>query len=193
MFTAKAGRSTEHEQSSPEFTMSVENRVSWISVAARLVAGGIYTGFGLAKITDIDGVIRSVRAYQLLPEVVVPAAGTVLPVIEIAIGVLLLTGLVTRAAAVLTGLFSLAFFIGVSSVWARGLSIECGCFGNGGYTSHPVPGYIRELVLNAVIIAASLWLIRRPASRFSLDVALRLVPVHEPAADVASTFGSTDH
>ena len=143
-------------------------------VAARLIAGGIYTGFGLAKVSDIDGTIRSVRAYQILPEAIVPLFGTALPMAEIALGVLLLTGLTTRPAAIATGLLSLAFFSGIVSAWIRGLSIECGCFGNSGYTNDPVPGYIRELVINAVIIAACGWLIRRPASRFSLDSALRL-------------------
>ncbi len=150
--------------------------LSWPALTARLVAGGIYLSFGFAKITDIDQAIRSVRAYRLLPEAIVPAAGTALPVIEMAVGVLLLAGLVTRAAAMAAGVMSLAFLTGICSAWARGLSIECGCFGNGGYTDNPVPGYIRELVINAVIIAACWWLIRRPASRFSLDSALGLSP-----------------
>lgn len=146
-------------------------------LAARLVAGGIFAWFGLAKITDIDGTIRSVRAYQILPEAIVPLFGTALPVAEIALGALLLTGLTTRPAAIVTGLLSFAFFAGIASAWIRGLSIECGCFGNSGYTNNPVPGYICELVINAVIIAACGWLIRWPASRFSLDSALRLSPL----------------
>lgn len=147
-----------------------------VPAAARLFAGGIYLWFGLAKIIDVDLTIRSVRAYQILPEAIVPAFGTALPVVEMALGVLLVAGLVTRAAALATGLLSLAFFLAICSAWVRGLSIECGCFGNSGYTADPVPGYVRELVINALIIAACWWLIRRPASRFSLDSALGLSP-----------------
>jgi uncharacterized membrane protein YphA (DoxX/SURF4 family) len=160
-------------------------RARWVSTGARLAVGGVYTVFGLAKLVDIDTTIRSVRAYQLLPEGIVPSVGTALPLVEIAAGVLLLLGLVTRPAAVVTGLLSLAFFIGVASAWARGLSIECGCFGNGGYTSNPVPGYVRELAINTAMIVASLWLIARPASRFSLDGALRLHHHHESFASPA--------
>jgi uncharacterized membrane protein YphA (DoxX/SURF4 family) len=156
------------------------SRARALSTAARWLIGGVYTVFGLAKLADIDTTIRSVRAYQLLPESIVPSVGTALPVVEIAVGVLLLLGLVTRPAAVVTGLLSLAFFIGVSLAWARGLSIECGCFGNGGYTSNPVPGYLRELAINTAMILASLWLIRRPMSWISLDGALRLH--HHPEA-----------
>ena len=37
-----------------------------------------------------------------------------------------------------------------------------------------LPGYIRELVLNAVLILACGWLLRRPDSRWSLDSVLGL-------------------
>jgi uncharacterized membrane protein YphA (DoxX/SURF4 family) len=144
------------------------------TLAARLLAGGVYTGFGLAKIGDVEGTIRSVRAYRLLPEAVVPTVGTALPAVEVAVGVLLLLGLLTRPAAVVTAVLSTCFVIGIATAWARGLSIECGCFGNGGSTNHPVPGYVRELLVNAGALACCGWLLARSAGRFSLDSALGL-------------------
>jgi uncharacterized membrane protein YphA (DoxX/SURF4 family) len=147
-----------------------------VSTLARIGAGGVFAVSGSTKVVDIDGTIRSVRAYQLLPESIVPTVGTALPVLELALALLLLTGLLTRVAALITIPLSGAFFFGVASAWARGLSIECGCFGNGGLTPHPVPGYIRELVINGLLILAASWLIRRPASRWSLDSAIGLRP-----------------
>jgi uncharacterized membrane protein YphA (DoxX/SURF4 family) len=149
------------------------------STAARLVVGAVLLGFGAAKVVDIDRTIRSVRAYRLLPEALVPTVGSALPVLEIALGVLLLLGLMTRPAAAVAALLSIAFVIGIASAWARGLQIECGCFGNGGATPHPVPGYIRELVINAVMLAGCARLLLRPASRFSIDGALGLAVPHD--------------
>jgi uncharacterized membrane protein YphA (DoxX/SURF4 family) len=146
----------------------------WLSTAARLGVGGVFLVSGLTKVVDIDGTVRAVRAYRLLPEAVVPAVGTGLPVLELALAALLLTGLLTRVAAIITVPISAAFFFGVSAAWARGLEIHCGCFGNDGANAHPVPGYIRELVLNAVIILACGWLIRWPGSYWSLDSGLGL-------------------
>lgn len=146
----------------------------WASTAARAVIGLVFAFSGFTKVVDIDATIRSVRAYDLLPESIVSTVGSALPVLELALALLLLTGLLTRAAAIITVPLSGAFFIGVASAWARGLSIQCGCFGNGGLTVHPVPGYVRELVLNAILIAAAVWLIRHPASRWSLDTTLGL-------------------
>jgi uncharacterized membrane protein YphA (DoxX/SURF4 family) len=146
----------------------------WVSTGLRVTVGAVFVFSGLTKVVDIDGTIRAVRAYRLLPESIVPTVGSALPVLELALAALLLTGLLTRLAAGITMPLSAAFFIGVASAWARGLSIQCGCFGNGGLTPHPVPGYVRELVLNGLMILACGWLVRHPASRWSLDGALGL-------------------
>ena len=147
-----------------------------VSTVAGLLAGGVFAASGWAKVVDVETTIRSVRAYDLLPESLVRVTGTGLPVLELGLAVLLLTGLATRLAAALTGVLALVFLVGVSSAWARGLSIECGCFGNGGFTANPVPGYLREIAINAVLLGVAAWLWRHPTSRFSLDGALRLTP-----------------
>jgi uncharacterized membrane protein YphA (DoxX/SURF4 family) len=139
-----------------------------------VAVGGVFIFSGYTKIVDIDETIRSVRNYRLLPEAIVPTVGSALPILELLLAALLLAGLVTRVSAAVTFLLSLAFFIGVASAWARGLQIECGCFGNGGLTNNPVPGYVRELVLNGSIMLATAWLLRRGAGRLSLDHALGL-------------------
>jgi uncharacterized membrane protein YphA (DoxX/SURF4 family) len=167
----------------------------WVSTVARAAIGLVFAFAGFTKVVDIDGTIRAVRAYRLLPEAIVPTVGTVLPVLELAIAALLLSGLLTRVAAVITVPISAGFFIGVSWAWAKGLSIECGCFGNGGPTANPVPGYVRELVLNALLMVAAGWLIRHPASRWSLDAALSLDPAgiqDHPGDDLGDLDDPTD-
>lgn len=138
------------------------------------MVGGVFLVSGVTKVIDVEGTIRSVRAYRLLPEAVVPAMGSALPIVELSLAGLLLAGLLTRLAALLTIAMCAAFFVGVASAWARGLSIECGCFGNGGFTADPVPGYLRELLINGVMIGLSVWLVRNPDTPWSLDRALGL-------------------
>ena len=103
----------------------------WIGILARLVVGGVWLVAGLLKLPDPAQNVRSVRAYQLLPEAVVPTLGHLLPVLEVLVGVCLLLGVLTRFAAVLSALMLAAFVVGISSAWSRGLAIECGCFGGG--------------------------------------------------------------
>ena len=72
-----------------------------------------------------------------------------LPLFELALAVALLLGVATRSRAIVAGALMTAFVIGVASAWARGLSIDCGCFGGGGEVAdgeaHYLPVLLRDL------------------------------------------------
>src|SRR5687768_6921152 len=104
----------------------------WIGLVARLVVGAVWIVAGVLKLPDPAGSVRAVRAYQLLPEAVVPTVGYVLPIVEVVVGALLVLGLLTRGSAVVSLVLFAAFIFGISWAWAQGLQIECGCFGGGG-------------------------------------------------------------
>ncbi|MGZ4612361.1 MAG: MauE/DoxX family redox-associated membrane protein [Kineosporiaceae bacterium] len=142
----------------------------WLSLAARLVLAAVFLAAGWPKLLDPDGTVRSVRAFRLVPEALVPAFGYGLPVLELALAVLLLVGLVTRPAAAVVAVLLVMFMIGIAAAWARGLSIECGCFGaSSGPVVDPTSGYRRDLFRDAALLVLAGWLVARPASRFSLD------------------------
>ena len=143
--------------------------MGWIGLAARLVVGGVWIVAGLLKLPDLQSSVRAVRAYQLLPEAVVPAVGYALPIVEVAVGILLVVGLLVRASAVVSAVLFLAFVIGISSAWARGLQIDCGCFGGGGYDANATDKYPWEIARDLGLLFASLWLVWRPRSRWALD------------------------
>lgn len=144
----------------------------WIGLVARLVTGGVWLVAGLVKLPDPDASVRAVRAYDLLPEAVVPFVGNALPVVEVVVGACLLVGLLTRPAAVVSALLFVAFIIGISAAWARGLQIDCGCFGGGGFDADATSKYPWEIARDVGLLALSAWLVVRPRSRFSLDARL---------------------
>lgn len=142
----------------------------WVGVVARVVVGGVWLAAGSLKIPDPTENVRAVRAYQLLPESLVPMVGHGLPVLEILVGVGLLAGVLVRANAALSAVLLLAFVVGISAAWARGLSIECGCFGGGG---GPAVGaadkYPGELARDAGLLLLSGWLVWRPRTPYAVD------------------------
>jgi uncharacterized membrane protein YphA (DoxX/SURF4 family) len=147
----------------------------WFGVLARLVVGGVWIAAGLLKIHDPTENVRAVRAYQLLPESVVPVLGHLLPVLEILVGVCLVLGLLTRLSGVVSAILLVAFIVGISSAWARGLEIECGCFGGGGGPAEGASAkYPWEIARDLGLLFLSAWLIWRPRTPFSLDN--RLLP-----------------
>jgi uncharacterized membrane protein YphA (DoxX/SURF4 family) len=141
----------------------------WIGLAARLVTGGVWIVAGLIKLPDPAGSVRAVRAYDLLPESVVPTVGLALPLLEVVVGLCLVLGLLTRTMAVVSALLFVAFIIGIASAWARGLEIDCGCFGGGGELEGASAKYPGEIARDVGLLLASLWLVVRPRSRWSLD------------------------
>ena len=104
----------------------------WFGLVARLVTGGVWLVAGALKLPEPAESVRAVRAYDLLPEAVVPTVGHLLPVLEVVVGLCLVLGVLTRGMGVVSALLFLAFVVGIASAWARGLEIECGCFGGGG-------------------------------------------------------------
>ena len=144
-------------------------RLPWISTGARLVLAGILGYAGAIKAVDPQTMVRAVQAYQIFPPAVGELIGLVLPFLEIGLALLLLLGLATRFAAAVTAVLMLAFIAGVVSAWARGLSIDCGCFGGGGEIDPGETRYLEEILRDIGFLALACWLVVFPASRFALD------------------------
>lgn len=131
---------------------------------------------GFNKITDLPASVRAVRAYELLPESLVVFVGRALPVGELLLGALLLLGLLTRLSAVAFSALMLVFIFGIASAWARGLSIDCGCFGGGGPVDPGQTQYVRDILRDSGLLILSVFLLIWPRSRFALDAPLGFLP-----------------
>lgn len=155
------------------------NRVQLFGVGlgllARVLVGTVWVVAGVLKLPAPEDNVRVVRAYDLLPEGIVPVVGHGLPVLEILVGLCLLLGLLTRVAAGMSVLLLVAFVVGVGSAWARGLSIECGCFGGGaGPSANAQAKYPWEIARDLGLLALSAWLVVRPRTPWAVDN--RLLP-----------------
>jgi uncharacterized membrane protein YphA (DoxX/SURF4 family) len=127
-----------------------------------LVAGGL-------KVIDPQSSVAAVRAYRLLPSSLLTIVGWGLPFAEIALGVLLLAGIATRLVAVASAVLLLVFIAAVTSAAARGLSIDCGCFGGGGDVAPGQTAYGTEIVRDVGLLLLAAWLVWQPRSRLTLD------------------------
>jgi uncharacterized membrane protein YphA (DoxX/SURF4 family) len=141
----------------------------WISTAVRLALAVVWAWAGLAKISDPAEAAQAVRAYRILPEGLVKPVGYGLPFLELALAVLLLVGLGVRIAAVISAVLLLTFIAGISSAWARGISIDCGCFGGGGAVDKSQTQYGQEILRDCGFLLLALWLVVKPRSKVSVD------------------------
>lgn len=141
----------------------------WAGLVARLGVGSVWIVAGALKLGDPAASVRAVRAYQLLPEAIVPTVGHALPAVEIAVGSCLVVGLLTRGASVVSVLMFAAFVFGISWAWAKGLSIECGCFGGGGFDKDASDDYPWEILRDVGLVLLSVGLVWLKRTRLALD------------------------
>jgi uncharacterized membrane protein YphA (DoxX/SURF4 family) len=141
----------------------------WVSTVARLVLAGVLLAAGGLKVVDPLGSVRAVAAYQLLPGWLVEPVGHALPFLEIGLGLLLLAGFAVRLAAAVTAVLMIVFMAAVASAWARGLAIDCGCFGGGGAVAPDRTQYLQEILRDLGFLALAGWLVLFPHSHGALD------------------------
>jgi len=87
---------------------------------------------GALKVGNLQKSAMAVRAYELLPTAIANFLGYVLPWLEIGLGLLLILGVAVSISGLFGAIIMFAFIIAIAQAWARGLSIDCGCFGGGG-------------------------------------------------------------
>lgn len=141
----------------------------WVGLAARLLLGGVLLVAGALKVGNPGESVLAVRAYRLLPYELTDVVGYALPFGEIVLGLALITGTFTRVSGALGALLMLAFIIAIASAWARGLTLDCGCFGGGGTIEPAKTAYPWELARDVALLVAAGWLAWRPRTAYALD------------------------
>lgn len=140
----------------------------WVSLLARLGLAGVLMFSAYTKLPPPLSV-QSVEAYQLFPDGVNTFLGYTLPLFEFALAALLLLGLATRYVAAVTGVLMVVFIAGIISAWARGLTIDCGCFGSGGQVAAEETAYGWDIARDIGFMALAGIIMLWPRSPFAID------------------------
>ena len=141
----------------------------WLTFIGRVLLGGVLLLAGYLKAKSPAEAQMAVRAYKLLPVSVANIFGLSLPWLEIGAGVLLIVGIAVRYAAIFGGLLMLLFVGAISQAWARGLTIDCGCFGGGGQVAVGHTKYLQEILRDLGLTLTAVFLYLKPHGKFGVD------------------------
>ncbi len=141
----------------------------WITLLARLILGGVLLVAGALKVGNLQKSAMAVRAYELLPTAIANFLGYVLPWLEIGLGLLLILGVAVSISGLFGAIIMFAFIIAIAQAWARGLSIDCGCFGGGGPVDPSQTKYLSEIIRDIGLFGVGIFLYYFPKGRFALD------------------------
>ncbi|HEX2856131.1 MAG TPA: DoxX family protein [Propionibacteriaceae bacterium] len=158
---------------------------TWLSLAARLYLGGMLLVAGAIKLGNLAKFALDIRAYHLVPYEWTKILGYSIPPIEVLVGLLVVAGAFTRVTAAVGALLMAVFTFSIAWVWAKGYSIDCGCFGTGGQVDPSQTHYLSDIIRDVAALVGGLWLTVAPLSRPSVDRWLSGPLELEDAADPA--------
>lgn len=141
----------------------------WLNLLGRLVLGGVLLLAGYLKAKSPAEATMAVRAYEVLPISLANILGYALPWLEIGAGLLLIIGTAVKRSAIFGGALMVLFIVAISQAWARGLSIDCGCFGSGGAVEPGHTKYLQEILRDLGLTLIAIYLFRFPQGKLSLD------------------------
>lgn len=144
-------------------------RHPYLALAARLLLAGIFAVSAAGKFMQPDAFLRAVAGYEVLPEFALAPFAALFPWLELAVAVLLGSGLFLRQAATVAGALLLVFIALMGTAFLQGKAVDCGCF----------VGILQETVGPTTLIRDGLMLLLlvplffASSHRWSLDDRLR--------------------
>jgi uncharacterized membrane protein YphA (DoxX/SURF4 family) len=102
--------------------------IIWIALA--VLVGALFVFAGVTKIPDPEKFANDVLNFHIVPWSIAVRAAFYLPWLEILAGLALITGLLRRGALAILSVAMLVFIGATISAHARGINLDCGCFGS---------------------------------------------------------------
>ena len=104
----------------------LENK--YLQILLRLILGVIFIYASLGKLFRPEDFAKAILRYEFLPLYFVNIVAIIMPWVEFFTGILLILGIYKKASSVLASISLAVFLIALTSAFARGLDISCGCF-----------------------------------------------------------------
>jgi hypothetical protein len=128
----------------------------WVNRALRWLLGLIFllatiglpgTRLGAGKLTHPYSFAKNIRTYKMVPQPLVFPMAVYVPWLELTTGLALLVGVWRRESIWLALFICSTFLIANVAALARGLDVDCGCFG---------PGYHGTAATETLLVLAML-------------------------------------
>lgn len=123
---------------------------SYLTLAARLLVGGVFVAFSFSKIIDPGSFAKSIWYYHMVPGYLINFMALILPWLEMLTGLGLIFGVLYRGSIAWVIIMLLVFIIALSTAVAQGLDISCGCYKSTTSSS----GEVGEAIIHDIVLIA---------------------------------------
>ncbi len=128
------------------------SRRDYMVLGVALALGAVFIYAGTDKVRAPLDFADSVAGFAILPPFLINLLALGLPIFEIACGLLLVAPRTRRVGVLAVALISAVFFSALLSALVRGLTLDCGCFGN---SAPSRPRMWAELGLDIVLLGSA--------------------------------------
>jgi len=101
----------------------------YLLLVLRAILAFVFIYAAILKIAEPGDFSQAIANYKLLPDNFINILAIILPWIEISAGLLLLFGVAVKENSIIISGMLVIFIIAIAISLARGLNIDCGCFG----------------------------------------------------------------
>jgi len=145
--------------------LPAQSQIQWPRVfllTGRLVLGAVFAYAAFTKLRQPWVLFAiSINSYQILPEWAAVFLAHTLPWFEMALGLVLLTGVKLRWTAAAAASLLIFFFAAMLRAYFKNMGIDCGCFGFGERLGPLTIARDATLLALAIALAATAFFVRR--------------------------------
>jgi uncharacterized membrane protein YphA (DoxX/SURF4 family) len=123
-----------------------------VTLILRLLIGALFIAAGALKVGHFNDLAAAIAGFRILTEAVIGPLAVLLPFFEIGVGVYLIAGLFTRAAAAAGAVALTVYAAAVASAVIRHIPANCGCFGPQDKATADWPHVAVDLALAAACV-----------------------------------------
>lgn len=123
--------------------------------SARISVAAVFVVAAVPKIDDLVAFADDIRNYQVFPDGSLYFIAAIVPMIEMAGALALVSGRerLVKAGGLVLGVLTVAFIVLIASVIHRGIDLQCGCFGKqAAADAVGWPTLVRDVALLAGIV-----------------------------------------
>jgi uncharacterized membrane protein YphA (DoxX/SURF4 family) len=97
-------------------------------IVLRMVLGVVFIWASWSKILEPDKFAAIIQSYQILPQQLVNPVAVLLPWVEAACGISLISGYMVRGSVFIVNILMIVFILALVFNLYRGVDVACGCF-----------------------------------------------------------------
>ncbi len=135
-----------------------------IDISSRWIIAAIFSVSAVMKMISFKDTTVAVLGYEIVGISLASYVAIGLIAMEIVMALWCISGWRKQRFHQATIPIFVVFIMFIISAWARGLEINCGCFGSSEVPENPVLGYIKDIIRDCIFIAISsvgLWSLGR--------------------------------